>query len=81
MREKITQTHLKARILDIDEELLTAAEQTFGAHTAEEWIDGRNHSDFMTIQEYIEDMLLPDSGVLGLYSPEQLNKEKGHDNK
>jgi hypothetical protein len=28
----------------------------------------------------MEDMLLPDDGVLGLYSPEQLNKEKGNDN-
>jgi hypothetical protein len=80
MREKITQEKLKARILNIDEELLTAAEQTFGVHTAEEWIDGRNHSRFSTIREYMEDMLLPDDGVLGLYSPEQLNKEKGNDN-
>lgn len=84
MKEKITQTKLKARILNISEELLTAAEQTFGVHTAEEWIDGRNHSRFSTIREYMEDMLLPDDGVLGLYSPEQLNnnqqQEKGNDN-
>lgn len=83
MKKKITQTHLKARILNIDEELLTAAEEFFGTHTAEEWIDGRNHSRFSSIQEYMEDMMLPDSGILGLYSPEQLSnnqQEKGNDN-
>jgi hypothetical protein len=79
MREKITQQKLKARILNVDSELLTAAEQFFGTHSAEEWIDWRDHSNFMTIREYMEDMLLPDNGILGLYSPEQLNKEKGND--
>jgi hypothetical protein len=82
MREKITQQKLKARILNVDEELLTAAEQFFGTHSAEEWIDGRDHSRFSTIREYMEDMMLPDDGILGLYSPEQLNnqQEKGNDN-
>ncbi|EIT89033.1 hypothetical protein A200_01000 [Parascardovia denticolens IPLA 20019] len=84
MKEKITQQKLKARILNIDEELLTAAEEFYGTHTAEEWIDGRNHSRFSSIREYMEDMMLPDDGILGLYSPEQLNQnnqqqEKGND--
>ena len=82
MREKITQQKLKARILNVDEELLTAAEQFSGTHSAEEWIAGRDHSRFSTIREYMEDMMLPDDGILGLYSPEQLNnqQEQGNDN-
>jgi hypothetical protein len=80
MREKITQAKLKARLLGVDAPLLIAVEQTHGAHTTEEWIEKWGQSGTHTVQEYLESLMMPPSGVLGLYSADQLQQEKGNDN-
>lgn len=81
--EKITQAKLKARTLGVDEDLLTAVEQTYGAKTIEEYVHNWEVSTYLTMHEYLEDLLMPIDGVLGLYSESQLTtnqQEKGNDN-
>jgi hypothetical protein len=78
--EKITQAKLKARTLGVDEDLLTAVEQTYGAKTIEEYAHNYSVSTYLTLTDYLEDLLMPIDGVLGLYSEDQLQQqEKGND--
>ncbi len=79
MHEKITQAKLKARTMGVDEDLLTAVEQTYGAKTIEEYVHNWTVSDYPTMHEYLEDLMMPLDGVLGLYSEDQLTQEKGND--
>lgn len=82
MHEKITQAKLKARTLGVDEDLLTAVEQTYGAKTIEEYAHNYSVSDYITLTDYLEDLLMPIDGVLGLYDEKQLTtnqQEKGND--
>jgi hypothetical protein len=80
MRETITQQRLKARLLGVSEDLLIAVEQTYGTHTVEEWIEVWASSGTHTVQECMESLMMPESGILGLYSTTQLQQEKGNDN-
>ncbi|WP_416174275.1 MAG: hypothetical protein ACFWT0_05960 [Bifidobacterium crudilactis] len=79
MKEKITQTKLKARLLGVDADLLIAVEQAHGAHTVEEWIEAWGASGTHTVQEYLESLMMPEDGIIGLYSTAQLQQEKGND--
>lgn len=82
MHEKITQAKLKARTLGVDEDLLTAVEQTYGAKTIEEYAHNYSVSTYLTLTDYLEDLLMPIDGVLGLYDENQLTnnqqQEKGN---
>lgn len=83
MHEKITQAKLKARTLGVDEDLLTAVEQTYGEKTIEEYVHNWTVSDYFTLTDYLTDLMMPIDGVLGLYSESQLTtnqQEKGNDN-
>lgn len=78
--EKITQAKLKARTLGVDEDLLTAVEQTYGAKTIEEYAHNYSVSTYLTLTDYLEDLMMPIDGQLGLYSEDQLQQqEKGND--
>lgn len=80
MHERITQAKLKARTLGADEDLLTAVEQTYGAKTIEEYAHNYSVSTYLTLTDYLEDLLMPIDGVLGLYDEKQLQQqEKGND--
>lgn len=79
MHEKITQAKLKARTMGVDPELLTAVEQTYGAKTIEEYAHNYSVSTYLTLTDYLEDLMMPIDGVLGLYDEKQLQQEKGND--
>jgi hypothetical protein len=69
--------------MGVSEELLTAVEQTYGAKTIEEYVHNYSVSTYLTLTDYLEDLLMPIDGVLGLYSESQLTtnqQEKGNDN-
>jgi hypothetical protein len=67
-----TQVHLRARILGVDTELLTAVEQTYGGRPVKAYREGIGHTQCRTMQEYLESLMMPESGIIGLYSTEQL---------
>jgi hypothetical protein len=71
MRQKITQVHLRARTLGVDEELLTAVEETFGGKSVEDYREGIYQTQCRTMKDYLESLLMPPSGIIGLYSQEQ----------
>lgn len=78
--ERITQAKLKARTLGVDEDLLTAVEQTYGAKPIEEYVHNWEVSTYLTLTDYLEDLMMPLDGRLGLYSEDQLQQqEKGND--
>lgn len=80
MHEKITQAKLKARTMGVDEDLLTAVEQTYGEKTIEEYVHNWTVSDYFTLTDYLTDLMMPIDGQLGLYSEDQLQQqEKGND--
>ena len=82
MHERITQAKLKARTLGVDEDLLTAVEQTYGAKSISEYVHNWEVSDYLTLTDYLEDLMMPIDGVLGLYDEKQLTtnqQEKGND--
>ncbi|MFT8704646.1 hypothetical protein [Bifidobacterium aquikefiricola] len=80
MHEKITQAKLKARTLGVDEDLLTAVEQTYGAKTIEEYVHNWEVSTYLTLTDYLEDLMMPLDGIIGLHDESQLQQEKGNDN-
>ena len=81
--EKITQARLKARTLGVEPDLLTAVEQTYGTKTMEEYVHNWEISTYPTLTDYLEDLMMPLDGRLGLYSEDQLTnnqqQEKGND--
>ena len=78
--ERITQAKLKASTLGVDEDLLTAVEQTYGAKPIEEYVHNWEVSTYLTLTDYLEDLMMPLDGRLGLYSEDQLQQqEKGND--
>ncbi len=66
--------------MGVDPELLTAVEQTYGAKTIEEYVHNYSVSTYPTMHEYLEDLLMPLDGIIGLHDESQLQQEKGNDN-
>lgn len=82
MKAKITQAKLKARTMGVDEDLLTAVEQTYGAKPIEEYAHNYSVSTYLTLTDYLTDLMMPLDGRLGLYDEKQLTtnqQEKGND--
>ena len=59
--------------MGVDPELLTAVEQTYGAKTIEEYVHNYSVSTYPTMHEYLEDLLMPLDGIIGLHDESEVD--------